>query len=301
MVESRLKIVRSYSLEASVVLALSTIIAVPNFRESYALAADASIPSVSNVLPTPNKVPISPENFCAGALETMKKSKQDLSEELSAICGANGVPTQLYKTLLSTPYTGTGNVVLRRVKAPVENQAQQTTELFVAYAMKVPKSAVATLLYEEKHATVSYDSDAQALPTEGNQQARMRMNFIFQEPPKNEGDADTTFGLQQTVAVTSLTVNFTDVSQHDLRQYILHKDNFDFFLAGRTLVTPTTQFKKSTVVRGFMTDPANAEQTLVITIAHFLMNSRQQHDQLVLAFTNFLTTDVAKLYAAQSK
>lgn len=301
MLEGRLKKARTCSLLALGSWGLASIIAGSLPQAHFAQAAEVSAPVVNQVLPRPNKLPLTPENFCLGAQETLKKAMQNLTEQLAAVCGANGVPTQLFQNLLATPYTGTGNVTLRRVRAPVENQNDQTTELFVAYAMRVPKSAVNTLLYEEKHATVGYDSDAQPLPTNGDQQARMRMSFSFQEPPKNVGDADTTFGLQQTVDVRSLVVNFNDVSQHDLRQYILHKDNFDFFMAGRTLLAPTQQFKKSTVLRGFMTDPANAERAYVITIAHFLMNSRQQHDQLVLAFTNFLTTDVAKLYAAQSR
>jgi len=259
----------------------------------------ASILEGSNLLPVANKLPLTPDNFCLGAQNTLKTAKQVLTEELAVLCSANAATT-LFKNLLAAPYAGTGTPTLTQVFAPREDNNNRTTEIMVAFAMRIPKSAVNTLLVEEKHAVVSYDSEAQPPPL-GNQLANMKMSFQFMEPPKNEGDADTTFTLQQTVDTRSVAVNFKDISTHELKQYILHPDNFDFFLAGRTLVTPTEQFKKSVVVRGFLTDPTDATKTLVITVAHFLMNSRDQHDQLVLAFSNFLTTDVTKLYQEQIK
>jgi hypothetical protein len=255
--------------------------------------------SNANLLPVANKLPITPDNFCLGAQNVLKTAKQILSEELAVLCTGNTAST-LFKNLLAAPYAGTGTPTLTQVFAPREDGNARTSEIMVAFAMRIPKSAVNTLLVEEKHAIVPYDSEAQPLPL-GNQLANMKMSFQFMEPPKNEGDADTTFALQQTVDTRSVAVNFKDVSNHELRQYILHPNNFDFFMAGRTLVTPTEQFKKSVVVRGFITDPADATKTLVVTVAHFLMNSRDQHDQLVLAFSNFLTSDVSKLYQEQIK
>jgi hypothetical protein len=255
--------------------------------------------SSTNLLPVANKLPITTDNFCLGAQNVLKNAKQVLTDELAVLCTGN-TATTLFKNLLASPYAGTGTPTLTSVFAPIEDNNNRTSEIMVAFAMRIPKTAVNTLLVEEKHAIVPYDSEAQPLPL-GNQLANMKMSFQFLDPPKNEGDADTTFTLQQTVDTRSVAVNFKDVSTHELKQYILHPNNFDFFMAGRTLVTPTEQFKKSVVVRGFLTDPADATKTLVITVAHFLMNSRDQHEQLVLAFSNFLTTDVSKLYQEQIK
>ncbi|MCX6131096.1 MAG: hypothetical protein NTX25_18820 [Proteobacteria bacterium] len=253
----------------------------------------------SNLIPVANKVALTLENFCLGAQNTMKTAKQNIAAELETICAA-GVPTALFKTLMASPYTGTGNITLTQIFAPLEDSTNKTSEIMSAFMMKVPKSAVKTLLVEEKHAVSPYDSEAQVKPL-GNQIAKMQMSFEFKEPPKNEGDADTTFTLMQTVTAKGGPVDFTDVTNHELKQYILYPDNFDFFMAGRTLVAPTEQFKKSVVVRGFMTDPSDANKTLVVTVVHFLMNSRDQHTQLVLAFSNFMTTDAAALFADQSK
>jgi hypothetical protein len=265
----------------------------------FCLHANLAGASNANLLPVANKLPITADNFCLGAQNVLKNARQVLTEELAVLCTGN-TATTLFKNLLASPYAGTGTPTLTQVFAPREDDNNRSSEIMVAFAMRIPKTAVNTLLYEEKHATVPYDSEAQPPPL-GNQLANMKMSFQFMEPPKNEGDADTTFALQQTVDTRSVAVNFKDVSMHELRQYILHPDNFDFFMAGRTLVTPTEQFKKSVVVRGFMTDPADANKTLVITVAHFLMNSRDQHEQLVLAFSNFLTTDVSRLYQEQIK
>ncbi len=267
---------------------------------SKVLMGTALASGEAKLLPVANKLPLTLDNFCVGAQNSIKTAKQVLSEELAVLC-TGATATALAKTLANAPYTGTGNVTLTQVFPPKEDNNNKTSEILVAFAMRIPKSAVNTLLGEEKHATVAYDSSAQPLPTQGNQLATMKMSFKFMEPPKNDGDADTTFTLQQTVDTRSIAVDFNDVSTHELKQYILHPSNFDFFMAGRTLVTPTEQFKKSVVVRGFITDASDPTKTIVITVAHFLMNSRSQHDQLVLAFTNFLTTDASKLYSEQAK
>jgi hypothetical protein len=265
----------------------------------FCLSAAAAGASPANLLPVAQKLPITPDTFCLGAQNVLKTAKQVLTDELAVLCTGN-TATTLFKNLIAAPYAGTGTPALTQVFAPKLDNNAKTSEIMLAFAMRIPKTAVNTLLVEEKHAIVPYDSEAQPPPL-GNQLANMKMSFQFMEPPKNEGDADTTFALQQTVDTRSVAVNFKDVSTHELRQYILHPDNFDFFMAGRTLVAPTEQFKKSVVVRGFMTDPADATKTLVVTVAHFLMNSRDQHEQLVLAFSNFLTTDVSKLYQEQIK
>ena len=265
----------------------------------FYLQAAVAGASPANLLPVAQKLPITPDTFCLGAQNVLKTAKQVLTDELAVLCTGN-TATTLFKNLIAAPYVGTGTPALTQVFAPRLDNNAKTSEIMVAFAMRIPKTAVNTLLVEEKHAIVPYDSEAQQPPL-GNQLANMKMSFQFMEPPKNEGDADTTFALQQTVDTRSVAVNFKDVSTHELRQYILHPDNFDFFMAGRTLVAPTEQFKKSVVVRGFMTDPADANKTLVVTVAHFLMNSRDQHEQLVLAFSNFLTTDVSKLYQEQIK
>jgi hypothetical protein len=265
----------------------------------FCLNAAAAGASPANLLPVAQKLPITPDTFCLGTQNVLKTAKQVLTDELAVLCTGN-TATTLFKNLIAAPYAGTGTPALTQVFPPRADNNAKTSEIMVAFAMRIPKTAVNTLLVEEKHAIVPYDSEAQPPPL-GNQLANMKMSFQFMEPPKNEGDADTTFALQQTVDTRSVAVNFKDVSNHELRQYILHPDNFDFFMAGRTLVAPTEQFKKSVVVRGFMTDPADATKTLVVTVAHFLMNSRDQHEQLVLAFSNFLTTDVSKLYQEQIK
>lgn len=241
----------------------------------------SDLASVRNVLP------LNGNSFCAGVTNAMKTSTQNMSEEIAAICNG-GTPTPLLAQLWASPYEGVGQPTPQTIRiVPID---EDTSEIFIAYAMRIPKKSVQTLLGEEKHAIVPYDSG----PTEDP----MKMSFKFLEPPKNTGDCDTAFTLEQLVQVRT-AVNFDDTTKHELKLYLMHPNNFDFFMAGRTLVAPSTQFKRSVVVRGFMTDPNDATKTLATTVLHFVMNSREQHERMVAAFMEFIRADMLALYNEQ--
>lgn len=247
----------------------------PEFGRGMELA------SVRNVLP------LNGNSFCAGVANAMKTAKQSMSEEIGVICNGSA-PTAMLSTLWASPYEGVGQPTPTSIRVvPID---ENTSELFLAYSMRIPKKSVQTLLGEEKHAIVPYDSGATQDP--------MKMSFKFLEPPKNTGDCDTSFTLEQLVQVRT-NVRFDDTSKHELKLYLMHPNNWDFFMAGRTLVAPTEQFKRSVVVRGFMTDPNDPNKTIATTVLHFVMNSREQHERMTAAFMEFIRADMLALFNEQ--
>ncbi len=246
----------------------------------------SELPS-GTIPPAPrNPLPLTGANFCAGVQNAMKTSKQNMAEEIALICNGNA-PTPLLASLWSAPFEGVG--VPTPVNIRVVPIDEETSEILLAYSMRLPKKSVQTLLGEEKHAVVPYDSG-------NNAEDPMKMSFKFLDPPANTGDCDTGFLVEQFVQVPG---RFDDTTQHELKLYLMHPNNFDFFMAGRTLVAPSTQFKRSVVFRGFLTDPADASKTISTTILHFVMNSREQHERMVAAFMEFIRADMLALFNEQ--
>ncbi|MDQ3231234.1 MAG: hypothetical protein M3Q07_05385, partial [Pseudobdellovibrionaceae bacterium] len=122
----------------------------------------------------------------------------------------------------------------------------------------------------------------------------------FAAPVLNSGDAETAFTVEQRTVVDA-GEEFDDISVHDLKLYRMHPNNFDFFAAVRTLRAPSEQFKKAVVVRGVMRDPANPKGSITVTVMSFVMNSRDNHENSVEAFSAFIAADAKSLHAAQSK
>ncbi len=240
----------------------------------------------TNLLPAKSTLAVTPANFCLGMKNVAAITKQSFTEEANLLC-ANQAPTALFTTLINSAYQGTGTPTLTTVLVQ-ETPATLTTQLTVAYAMKVNKDPVKVLLGEEKHVSSSYSQDP------------LSISAKFMAPPVNSGDADTAFVVQQKTSVKA-QVSFDDTSIHDLKLYQLYTYNFDFFLAVRTLTAPTEQFKKSVVLRAIFQDPANQNQSYAVTILNFVMNNRDQHDRTVDAFTKFIQSDFMTLYQEQSK
>ncbi|MDQ3235300.1 MAG: hypothetical protein M3Q07_26110, partial [Pseudobdellovibrionaceae bacterium] len=212
--------------------------------------------------------------------------KQSFLDEANLIC-PNQTPAPLLTTLLNNAFAGVGEPVIQNILIQ-ETPATQTTQITVAYAMKIPKPPVPTLLGEEKHVPAAYSVDP------------LTIRPKFAAPVPNLGDADTAFSVEQRTIVNA-AVEFDDISTHDLKLYRMHPNNFDFFAAVRTLRAPSEQFKKAVVLRGVMRDPANPNGSISITVLNFVMNSREQHERVVEAFSAFIIADLKALYTVQSK
>ncbi len=251
----------------------------------WMLLASSASPA-QNLLPPKNVLALSPENFCLGLKNAFAITKQNFADEAALLCPAQ-VPSPLFRTLLSNAYQGVGEPIITTILIQ-ETSATKTTQITVAYAMKINKPPVKVLLAEEKRVPTPYAENPLAISAK------------FGPPPLNTGDADTAFTVEQRTKVDAL-VSFDDISMHDLKLYRLHPNNFDFFMAARTLTTPSEQFKKSVVFRGVMRDPVNANASYSISVLNFVMNSRDQHDRVVDAFTKFITADFKGLYTDQNK
>lgn len=252
----------------------------------WALPLSASAGAAQNVLPPINQLALTPENFCLGLKNLFAITKQSIQDEANLIC-PNFVPAPLLGTILSNAYQGVGEPTISTVLV-LETPATQTTQITVAYAMKLAKPPVPVLLGEEKHVPSPYSKNP------------LTIQAKFVTPALNTGDADTVFTVEQQTTVDA-AVKFDDISSHDLKLYRLYPNNFDFFMAARTLNKPTEQFKRSVVLRGVMRDANNPNASYSITVLNFVMNSRNQHDRVVAAFTDFITADLKALYAEQSK
>lgn len=250
------------------------------------VTVQAQTKTAHNILPPKNVLALTPENFCLGFKNIFAITKQSFQDEANLIC-PNQVPAPLLGTLLGSAFAGVGEPVINNILIQ-ETPETQTTQITVAYAMKIPKPPVQALLGEEKHVPASYSVEP------------LTIRPKFGAPVPNMGDADTAFTVEQRTIVKA-AVEFDDLSTHDLKLYRMHPNNFDFFAAARTLRAPSEQFKKAVVLRGVMRDPANASGSISVTVLNFVMNSREEHERVVEAFSAFIAADLKALYAEQSK
>ena len=263
----------------------------------------------SYVLPGDNKLPLTLESFCEGVPNVTKITEQNITAELGTLCN-NGVPTQVFRDLFANPYQGVGNAEdFITQLPPTETLVGNQIQLNIAFAMRVDKASVKALIAEEPNALVPYSGQFLNITTK------------FLAPPENNGEADTSFMVEQFVDVNrDGRAVFKDTSSHRLNMYRLQPDNYDFFLAARTLVSsktedgalindnqladPGKQFEKANVVRGFMSDPANASgSTYIFSIINIVMNSRDTpgsnvSDGMIEVFTEFLSGSLVDAYNA---
>lgn len=249
-------------------------------------------------LPIENKLPLTLNSFCSGVPNVMAITTQNISQELSVLCNGQ-TPTATFQEIFSNPYTGDDDPRDFMVDVPPPADLEgELIQLYVAYAVKVPKKAVSTLISEEPIALIPY--------AEGI----LKITPTFMEPPENLGDADTSFLVQQVTDVNRQNnpeVIFNDVSVHRLNMYRLHPDNFDYFLAARTLTAETEQFKVSNIVRGVMSDPVNPDNSsYVFTVLNVIMNSRGDPNGNVGngmrdTFFDFFETSISDAFAAQTR
>ncbi len=238
------------------------------------------------LIPSKNMQALTPENFCVGVGNVLKVSKQSFADEAAQLC-PNGLPSATLKALVASPYAGSGqpNIITLNV---AEVKETTTSNITVAYAMKIPKNAVKVLLGEEAHVSSIYKGE------------NLTISAKFLPPPINLGEADTAFQIEQKTVVKD-NVSFDDTSVHDLRLYRMFPNNFDMMMAVRTLSKPSEQFRKSVVVRGVMQDASNPDQALSFSVLSFSMNSRERHDRVIAAFSEFIKSDFMSLYSEQVK
>lgn len=251
-----------------------------------ALVSHVALAGSLNLVPTKNVQALTPENFCVGMGNVLKTIKQTITDEAALLC-PNGVPSATLKALVATPYTGAGTPNMVTL-ASTEFKDTTSSLITVAYSMKVPKNAVKALLGEEKHVNAVYKGD------------NLSISAKFLPPPINTGEADTAFQLEQRTTVVD-KVSFDEASVHDLRLYRMFPNNFDMMMAVRTLNKPSEQFRKAVVIRGVMNDPNDPNQALSFSLLSFLMNSRNQHDRVIAAFSKFIEVDFMTLYSEQTK
>lgn len=252
-------------------------------------------PRAAKELPQPNVLDLTPENFCLGLPNALAISKQNFTIEANALCQGQA-PTQLFRELLANPYLGGDrpNRFLEEIPSS-EVVTGNNIQIFVAYAMKVPRKAVDALLAEEGFVKVPY------------RQEILNITSDFLPPPKNDGEADIAFSVEQRTVVTHERVMFNDLSRHELRTYRLHPNNFDFLLAVRTLAAPSEQFKKAVVLKGLIADSeAPTNSTYLVTIFNFIMNSRDEPDSNIAegveeTFLEFIERDMQNIFLAHSQ
>jgi len=268
------------------------------FYFGSSLASDKpgdAVHGISNQLPTPNVLALTPENFCLGLPNAFAITAQTFTIEANALCPGL-IPSQIFRELLQTPYTGQNNPgrFVRQLPSS-ETITGNNIQIFIAYAMKVPKKGVKALLAEETFVEKPYSEGILSIAS----------NFL--PPPINNGEADTAFSIEQKTNVNRTNnpqVIFNDVSQHELRMYRLHPNNFDFFLAVRTLAARSEQFGKAVVLRGVIADAASPnDSSYIITVLNFVMNSRDTPgsniaDGMQDTFMAFITSDMQSVYQA---
>lgn len=256
----------------------------PSIQPKPSQAASDSAPQFG-LLPTKNSLPITPDTFCAGIRNILSKAKQQLTAEADVICTGN-TANQLLLQLLASPYQGGGNPQVTQLQPP--NPGNENVANFVTYAMRVKKKPVATLLSEEGIIRqTNYD----------NQESGFKLSLGFADvPPVNEGDSDTSFLVIQQTFADQNNVNFADTSKHDLKLYIMYPNNFEFLMAGRTLVAPTEQIKYGGVLRAVMPDPKDPEYSITVSVINFVMNGRGRNEQVQDAFNTFILSDLESSY-----
>lgn len=253
-------------------------------------AAQSEVEAAGNsnmalALPPRNTLPLTPASWCAGLLNALKITKQSFTDEAAVLC-TNGAPTPRFTEILNGAYTGVGDPTIVTIN---RGMLGNDVQLFVAFAMKLPKPAVQTLLGEEKHVPSMYD--------QGN--LKIQPKFV-NPPPINNGDADTAFNVEQYTEVNDV-ISFKETSKYELKMYRLHPNNFDFFMAARTLVTPTTQFRKAVVLRAIMADPSDPKKSIAVSVLNFVMNDRNGNgDNVRQTFERFVEADILALYKNQT-
>ncbi|MFW7378812.1 MAG: hypothetical protein ACOH5I_08400 [Oligoflexus sp.] len=259
--------------------------------------------TVKSELPTANVLPLTPESFCSGLPNAFAITAQEFTIEANALCPGNA-PSQAFRDLLTNAYSGQTNDPERierdyiRDLPSSENITGNNIQIFIAYAMKVPRKGVEALLAEESFVETPYSRDI------------LTINASFLPPPVNNGEADTAFSIEQKTNVNRTDnpqVIFNDVSRHELRMYRLHPNNFDFFLAVRTLAAPSEQFSKSVVLRGVLADAAAPnDSSYIVTVLNFIMNSRDEPDSNIAegmdeTFRDFISRDMQTIYTAHTQ
>lgn len=218
--------------------------------------------------PTLQKLPSSPDSFCAGMSSVFAITTQEITREVNYLC-RDSAPTTLFRELFSSPYNGSNQVKVRQL---LVQQEEKNSRVIVAFSTKIPLSPVKAILQEEKNTTIPYKSKSNYL--------ELTVDFI--DPPKNSNDADTVFGLRVRSKVRSSKVNFDDTVNEYLKFYRMHPNNFDYFFAARTLIEPSSHSIESNTLRGFMPDPNDANATIAVSVFNFLMATpEKQHEALV--------------------
>ena len=281
------------------------------FVDPAALKASIQEKVKALVLPVKNELPVTLDSFCAGIPNVTAITKQQIEDELAVFCDAENKPTQTLINLAAAPYVGVGNAEDFVLVLPTAQDIPATKmNLNIAYAIRIKKSAVKALIAEEPNALVPYAS-----PEDDDTVLTIETKFL--EAPNNEGEADTSFTVEQTVDVNrDGRIQFKDISTHTLSMYRIQERNLDFFLAARTLETSETvdfddegpdgskQFDQANVVRGIMTDPNNPDEALVFSTINIIMNSRSNntgsniYEGMADAFTTFLNQSVIDAYQA---
>ncbi|SMF08476.1 hypothetical protein [Pseudobacteriovorax antillogorgiicola] len=203
------------------------------------------------------------ENLCMGLTELLNKTKQDFANEVAILC-PNGLPSEDLQRMMDNPYQGSGNVdnFIRNLDRDDLNNDEMQVKFY--YGIKMTKDIVKTVIKEEPIAVLPYNGSV------------LKIQNAFMEPPKNLGDSNSAFLVQQFIDVNNerRDVKFNDTSLHDLKVYQLFPDNFNFFLAARTQVEVTEQFKRSVVLKAFLTDPQNPNMVYGFNLVNMVMNDR---------------------------
>ena len=242
------------------------------------------------LLPTEkNVLPITPDTLCAGIRAALSTAKQNLKAEADAICNDKTANVTFLEALANV-YQGQPNPEVLSLN--VDNPGNGNVANFVVYATRIKKKPVDTILAEEGIVKQTKYKN----PQNGFELA---LGFDNANAAVNEGDADTAFRVvQQTFADENINgqVGFLDTSYHDLKLYVLYPNNFDFLMAGRTLVKPTEQIKHAGVLRAVMPDATDPNYSISISVINFLMNSRGFPQQVGAAFNTFIASDLVSTY-----
>lgn len=236
-----------------------------------------------NLLTEKKNLPASADVFCQGIRKVLARATQNLKAEADVLC-ADQVATDLLTGLIAQPYTGSGTPTVRKLARAA---SPGTVANFLAYAIRVKKKPVPTILAEEN--LVKSTNYA------GPDGFTLALSFDT-VPPENAGDCDTAFKVVQRTVTRNSNVNFDDTSKHDLKLYLMHQDNFDYLMAGRTLVQVTDQIKYSRVLRGVMPDPKDPEYSISVSVVNLVMNDRNQAERAGDAFDAFIVSDIQSTY-----
>jgi hypothetical protein len=254
-------------------------------------AAPNALSQVKNrPLPLVEKLPLSPDNLCKGMPNVFAISKQEIKEQVGILCNADGTATATFLQAIATAYQGgPTDTTIVHTERQIDLPEGPSVELLYVQGLRVPKKAVQALLGQEKYVTVPYSGAAQPSGTLKNSQS-----FIT-PPPVNLNFADTAFAVEQVLDVNAPVV-FKDVSRYDLRLYLVHPNNFDFFLAARTLQAKTNHFRSAVVVRAVIADKADPNYSYTVSVLHFKMNDHDKPDPVMTNVGILMRADLKNLY-----